>query len=755
MTDFIEVYDTEILLIEDESGSVLEYVGSAIIVGGAVQKVNGQTGDITLTAADVAADPVGSADAVRTQLQSQIDDKADTATVNQQIDAINQQLPNLATQTYVLTALTPKASIVYVDNAVASKADALATSQALATKATLTQLNEVKALAESNELKVGTKAEQSDLEQIGVAVSGKVDQATYNAFVQACALLASRDFVIAEIDKVLGGVSIDFDTLKEIADRLQLDSDQFGVITNALSKRIRFDAAQTLTSAEQQQVRDNINAEAKGVAASLVAAVTPASIGAATSAQGAKADSAIQSADLAPVALSGSFSDLVNKSGLFGLVYSAYAIGSNAVIAATDTLGQMLGKLQGQISANTSAIDTKADATSTLQAINSKEPTISTGTASQYWRGDKTWRDFATDVRGVVLTGLSTATSTAILATDTVIVGLGKAQALINAANADINSLTLKGMDLVSNGLGQLFSNRFWTAFSYDPLDKPVGTVGSFTLSGVNVGIGDEYVAIEPNRKYLFSYQSRQKASGVVANIFGLLAPYDIDKLSIQPYHYMAQANTLTTLAVDLKAGDTTMTLTSAANWNNAGGAASTHFRSAIFWNYTDGTGYKWSVNTYSRNWFGNLYNEGAISGNTITLRVPWAGATIPAGTEVSNGSAGGNYMYIGAVNVNTPASWTQYSGIAGGVHPSGTNMPATTAFPMMTAFVKLGFLGNRDPSTGAVISASRSSFGAISFKDLGYPMATQAASTATDVTMLKNDFNALLTKLKNNGLMN
>lgn len=387
--------------------------------------------------------------------------------------------------------------------------------------------------------------------------------------------------------------------------------------------------------------------------------------------------------------------------------------------------------------------------------ITIKEPGIGVGLTSQYWRGDKTWRDFVTDVRGTVLTGLSTATTTAITATDTVIVALGKAQALINAANADINSLTLKGMDLASNGLGQLFSNRFWTAYSYDPLDKPVGTVGSFTMSGINSAAGNEFIAVEPNRKYLFSFQAKQKASGVAANIYGFIAPYDIDKLSIQPGHYMAQANTLTTLAADLKPGDTVMQLTSAANWNNAGGAANTHLRSAIFWNYTDGTGYKWPANTYSRNWFNNLYNEGAISGNVITLRVPWAGTTIPAGTEVSNGSAGSSYMYIGANNVNTPASWTQYSGLVGGVHPSGTGLPATTAFPMMTAYIKIGFLGNRDPVSGSVVPASRSSFGAISFKDLGYPMATQAASTATDVTALKNDFNALLIKLKNNGLMN
>lgn len=487
MTDFIEVYDTEILLVEDESGSVLEYVGSAIIVGGAVQKVNGQTGDITLTAADVAADPVGSAEAVRTDLQLQIDDKADTATVNQQIDGINQQLPNFATQTYVLTALTPKASIVYVDNAVAAKADALATSQALATKATTVQLNEVKALAESNELKVSTKAEQADLEALGQVVSEKVDQATYNTFVQACALLASRDFVIEQINGILGGVSIDFDTLKEIADRLQLDSDQFGVITSALSKRIRFDAPQTLTSAEQQQARDNINAEAKGTAQSLVAGITPASIGAATTAQGTKADTAIQSADLAPVALSGSFSDLVNKSSLFNLVYSAYAIGSNVVIAATDTLGQMLGKLQGQISANSTAIGTKADATSTLQAINTKEPAISTGTTSQYWRGDKTWRDFATDVRGTVLTSLSTATATAIVATDTVIVGLGKAQAQITANSTAIsnNTAALTPIPRRTGAAKWYLANRWYDATYPWP--------GGAVLTTLNPTVGVQY----------------------------------------------------------------------------------------------------------------------------------------------------------------------------------------------------------------------------------------------------------------------
>ena len=60
--------------------------------------------------------------------------------------------------------------------------------------------------------------------------------------------------------------------------------------------------------------------------------------------------------------------------------------------------------------------------------FEAKEPPIAAGTTAQYWRGDKTWRDFATDVRGAVLTGLSTATNAVVAATDTVLQAIGKLQ---------------------------------------------------------------------------------------------------------------------------------------------------------------------------------------------------------------------------------------------------------------------------------------------------------------------------------------
>lgn len=76
---------------------------------------------------------------------------------------------------------------------------------------------------------------------------------------------------------------------------------------------------------------------------------------------------------------------------------------------------------------NTADID-KPISAATQTALDAKEGTITAGTTSQYFRGDKTWRDLFTDVRAATLTGLSTATNAVITATDTVLSALGKLQ---------------------------------------------------------------------------------------------------------------------------------------------------------------------------------------------------------------------------------------------------------------------------------------------------------------------------------------
>lgn len=67
----------------------------------------------------------------------------------------------------------------------------------------------------------------------------------------------------------------------------------------------------------------------------------------------------------------------------------------------------------------------------TAGTLTNKEEATAVGTPNQYWRGDKSWRDLATDVRAAVLTGLSTASSVAVAAADTVLQAIGKLQAQV------------------------------------------------------------------------------------------------------------------------------------------------------------------------------------------------------------------------------------------------------------------------------------------------------------------------------------
>lgn len=121
------------------------------------------------------------------------------------------------------------------------------------------------------------------------------------------------------------------------------------------------------------------------------------------------------------------------SSAVLGVVLAGLSTATNAVVTATDTVLQSIGKLQAQITSLTTTVSNKADTTTVNTGLAGKENTITAGTALQFWRGDKTWTDFATTVRATVLTGLSTATNAAIVATDSVIVALGKLQAQMSA----------------------------------------------------------------------------------------------------------------------------------------------------------------------------------------------------------------------------------------------------------------------------------------------------------------------------------
>jgi hypothetical protein len=165
---------------------------------------------------------------------------------------------------------------------------------------------------------------------------------------------------------------------------------------------------------------------------------------------------------------------------------TGYVVGTNAALAATDTILGAFGKVQAQINAKGSGTVTSVaaltlgttgtDLTSTVAtgtttpvitlnvpsasaanrgvltaadwtAFNGKQDNIVAGTTAQYYRGDKTFQTLNTTavaegtnlyfttarVLATALTGYVVGTNTALAATDTILGAFGKVQAQINA----------------------------------------------------------------------------------------------------------------------------------------------------------------------------------------------------------------------------------------------------------------------------------------------------------------------------------
>ena len=145
---------------------------------------------------------------------------------------------------------------------------------------------------------------------------------------------------------------------------------------------------------------------------------------------------------------------------VLGVLLTGLAAGTNAAIAATDSILGALQKLHAQVTAAASAAATaqttangrepaitagttaqywRGDKTwQTLPTVPTTpgavgaEPAITAGTTAQYWRGDKTWQDRDAAVRATALTGLASST-VEFAASDTVLAAFGKAMGRINA----------------------------------------------------------------------------------------------------------------------------------------------------------------------------------------------------------------------------------------------------------------------------------------------------------------------------------
>jgi len=266
-------------------------------------------------------------------------------------------------------------------------------------------------------------------------------------------------------------------------------------------------------------------------------------------------------------------------------------------------------------------------------------------------------------------------------------------QSTVDNTVEQINKETIsRGEQLVTNGNGMMGDNTNFSQLTFDGSNSNYSP-GSFTRTGNYAYVGsNDYFPIDANKRYRFEMDVKSRSN--LSTMYSFIIFYDVDKYAITADYHMYRANTLTTLARELKAGDTVVYLTSVANYTTLG--TGNHQRALIFWDYKNSFGYQYPPETYSRNilmpaWTDN--NSINSTNNTITLASAYTGKTHPAGTYVSQGLSGGNYKYTPLSNHKIPTTWTHYTGYYDGVDLSGTNV--TTKIPPGTAYGRVGFLWN------------------------------------------------------------
>lgn len=280
-------------------------------------------------------------------------------------------------------------------------------------------------------------------------------------------------------------------------------------------------------------------------------------------------------------------------------------------------------------------------------------------------------------------------------------VAYNKAVNAQNSANTAYDKAISKGEQLVVNGNGQLGNNTNFSQWTFDGAVAN-NSPGSFTLpvgSSPWAPATDEFIPINPDKEYTLKFDAKSTYGEAI--LYSFVDLYDVDKNRITSSECIYVAGSKTKLTHDMVSGGQYVIVE-----DLSGFVKQQYKQRLMLWNYTNSFGYTYPAETYSRNNTVEISYTGDriiaddafdYENNTITLRYPYEGQTVPAGTELSQGGDGASYQYIGAVYSTVPTTWQTFTGKIKGVDYSGNNISGK--FPPGTAYAKIGFLWNYNQS--------------------------------------------------------
>jgi len=251
--------------------------------------------------------------------------------------------------------------------------------------------------------------------------------------------------------------------------------------------------------------------------------------------------------------------------------------------------------------------------------------------------------------------------------------------------------------------------------------------------------LGTTYIPVNTGDTYLLS--SYQKSVGsVLSRTYSGFACFDEDLNFIDLRNCGGNGNT--TLAAAVNNGDTTITLTDASGWQATG--ATYYYKNVLFYPATDPKYYTpWG---YTRFGFGNpTVYFGTRSGNTLYLstdgvnnNLTWSYGTLPAGTPVSNGLAGGTYNYAMTGNTEIPNVWTKYYTTVTGESVSSGNV-----FRYGTKYITWMILANYGQSSTSILYYDNIVFANMTTRSQTYAFNKQMSRAKLGTTFTQN-FNEL-----------